>query len=40
MDPGSSPGQALGNRATFADHAASVARYFGAAWDGPGTAFL
>lgn len=36
----SSPGRALGTRASFADHAASVAAYFEAAWAGPGTAFL
>ncbi|HEX8384634.1 MAG TPA: hypothetical protein VF576_00540, partial [Rubricoccaceae bacterium] len=30
------PGRDLGTGATFADHAATVARYFGAPWDGPG----
>jgi phosphopentomutase len=34
------PGGPLGDRATFADHAASVAAYFGVPWDGPGTSFL
>ncbi|HEX8299531.1 MAG TPA: phosphopentomutase [Rubricoccaceae bacterium] len=31
------PGRPLGTGATFADHAATVARAFGAAWSGPGT---
>ncbi|MEM6784088.1 MAG: phosphopentomutase [Bacteroidota bacterium] len=30
------PPQALGTRGTFADHAATVAAYFGVAWAGPG----
>lgn len=33
------PGQPLGTRATFADHAATVAAFFGVPWSGPGTAF-
>ncbi len=32
-------GRALGTRATFADHAATVAAYFGVPFDGPGTPF-
>ena len=32
-------GRDMGTRASFADHAATVAAYFGAAWDGPGEAF-
>ncbi|HEX9951822.1 MAG TPA: phosphopentomutase [Rubricoccaceae bacterium] len=31
------PGRDLGTGTTFADHAATVARAFGAAWSGPGT---
>lgn len=31
------PGRDLGTGATFADHAATVALYFGASWAGPGT---
>ena len=31
--------EAVGTRETFADHAATVAAYFGAEWDGPGTPF-
>ncbi len=36
---GESEGRDLGTRASFADHAATVAAFFGAAWDGPGTPF-
>lgn len=32
--------EAIGTRETFADHAATVAAYFGVRWDGPGTPFL
>ena len=28
------------NPATFADHAASAAAFFGVPWDGPGASFL
>ncbi len=34
---GETRGHDLGTGATFADHAATVARLFGVAWDGPGT---
>ena len=34
---GVQPGRPLGTGATFADHAATVARAFGAPWSGPGT---
>ena len=30
----------IGTRATFADHAATVAAHFGARWEGPGRSFL
>ena len=33
----SAPGRDLGTGATFADHAATVARHFGVPWAGPGT---
>ena len=37
---GTGAGRDLGTRASFADHAAGVASYFGAAWEGPGASFL
>lgn len=37
---GGAGGRDLGTRATFADHAASVAAHFGVAYDGPGTSFI
>jgi phosphopentomutase len=39
LDP-DRPGNSLGDRATFADHAATVAEYFRVGWNGPGTSFL
>ena len=33
------PGRDLGTRATYADHAATIAAYFGADYAGPGTSF-
>lgn len=39
LGPGASGGD-LGQRTTFADHAASVAAHFGVAYDGPGESFV
>ncbi|MDX1419809.1 MAG: phosphopentomutase [Rubricoccaceae bacterium] len=39
LEKGRAEGRDLGTRATFADHAATVAAYFGASWDGPGVPF-
>jgi len=36
---GRQPGDDLGTRATFADHAATVAAHFDVPWDGPGISF-
>lgn len=36
---GEAAGRDLGTGATFADHAATVAAFFGVDWDGPGTSF-
>ncbi len=38
-EPGAE-GRALGSRSSFADHAATVARYFRVDWPGPGSPFL
>ena len=38
LGPGVPPGRDLGTRKTFADVAATLARHFGLAWDGPGEA--
>ncbi|HLA64900.1 MAG TPA: phosphopentomutase, partial [Rhodothermales bacterium] len=40
LSRGGSPAGSLGDRATFADHAASVAAHFGVPWEGPGEAFV
>ena len=40
LEKGQPLGQPLGTRASFADHAATVAAAFGIPWGGPGTSFL